>query len=149
MQYYVVISPRKTRQKRSGPIWKLMNWSMKEKNRCIKCFPWETKTLTLVWQWSIHVPTVPTCLFTCPAPSQPFSTGCCFKVCPSPNLDFYYRSKALSILYWLNQYCSIWLTKLLQILWFLGLFDVRNTSLFMHLLPTVIFFPQRSSAICP
>lgn len=28
----------------------------RKKNRCIKCFPWETKKLTLVWQWSITCP---------------------------------------------------------------------------------------------
>lgn len=50
----------------------------------------ETYTgLTVV---NLHVPTVQ-CACSHPLLPYPSLLGCCFKVCPSQNLDFYYKSK--------------------------------------------------------
>lgn len=104
---------------------------------------------------NLHVPMVPMCLFT--SPTTPPNTGCCFKVCPSlsytflppffsPSLQnkinwiFITELKALSLLYWWEQYCSIWLNKLLQPLWFSGHFWCKKYFfIYAYLFPWLSF----------
>ena len=79
-------------------------------SRCIKCFPWETKKLHWFDSGRYTSPQLRrACSLAHPLPSPSLLAAVLKSALPSPNLDFYYRSKALSILYWLNQYCSIWL----------------------------------------
>lgn len=59
-KHYVAVSPTKKKTKNG---WMYLNINGKEKNRFIKHFPWESKKLTLGWQWSIHGPRVPGFLY--------------------------------------------------------------------------------------
>jgi hypothetical protein len=56
--------------------------------RCIKCFPWETKKLTLVWQWSVTYPYSSRVPVQSPSLSHPSLLGCCFKSLPFPKFGF-------------------------------------------------------------
>lgn len=131
-----------------------------EENMWIKCFPWETKKFTLVWQWSIYM--FPWFQCACSLLLLPLlilaavlkfalpSLILSFLHLPflSPSLQnkinwiFITELKALSLLYWWEQYCSIWLNKLLQPLWFSGHFWCKKYFfIYAYLFPWLSFPP--------
>ena len=63
-----IMLPYHQKKKKTKNGMDVFEHQWKRKNRFIKYFPWESKKLTLVWQWSIHGPRVPRFLYPLSTP---------------------------------------------------------------------------------
>lgn len=168
------LQQRGGRNKRNIPVLKVTNkviyWRqcwiyVWEENMWIKCFPWETKKFTLVWQWSIYM--FPWFQCACSPLLLPFLLLAAVLKFALPSLTLPFHPFFPSLSPEENKRNWIFITELKLFHFYTeeistavfdypsfcrlcdswDIFDVRNTTLFMHTSSPESLF-QHSSALC-